>query len=379
MANASNSTTRPHTTWDIQKIRNLVELKFGKRPCWFQTQVATALHEGKDVVGCAATGAGKSLSFYIKALMSLEDGEDKMMIMASPLKVLAKQNVQAIKKAGLSAIAVSSRNANKKTFKNIEAGKYNVVIMSPEILMSKRMEAMWSKKAVVSRLSYFVFDEGHCVSQWSSFRKEYAQLGTLRALIPKLVPFYVASATLPPSIFAEVVRLLQLRPAPQTKVIAYSNDRPDIFLTVRGLRYPVKSFRDLDFLIPKGWKEGDLLPEKFVIFFDNIKEAQSAVHHLRTLLPKGVGRKVIKYFHAVMSDEYREKAVVDLREGRLWGICATDAFGMGMDLPDIKLVIQWKATCDFSTLWQRFGRTARGRGVTGTALLLVEPKHLDEK
>ena len=103
--------------WTAMKIRELVKAKFDKRPCWLQIKIALALYAKKDVIGVAATGAGKTLSFWIALLMALEEGEDKMVFVVTPLNLLGKQNVEALDKAGLSAISVSSENANPATFK----------------------------------------------------------------------------------------------------------------------------------------------------------------------------------------------------------------------------------------------------------------------
>lgn len=81
----------PPRNWSIKDIRDLVESKFGKRPCWFQIKVALALRAGKDVAGVAATGAGKTLSFWIPLLMALEEGQDKMIVVVTPLNLLGKQ------------------------------------------------------------------------------------------------------------------------------------------------------------------------------------------------------------------------------------------------------------------------------------------------
>jgi superfamily II DNA helicase RecQ len=104
-------------SWTVKDVRDLVQQKFSRHPCWFQVKVALALNAGKDVVGCAATGAGKTLSFWIPLLMVLEEGKDKMIFVVTPLNLLGKQNVQELERAGISAIAVTSKNANTGTFK----------------------------------------------------------------------------------------------------------------------------------------------------------------------------------------------------------------------------------------------------------------------
>ena len=104
--------------WTVKEIRDLVMAKLGKRPCWLQIKITLALYAKKDVVAVAATGAGKTLSFWIALLMALEEGQDKMIFVVTPLNLLGKQNVEALDsdRAELSAIAVSSENANPATF-----------------------------------------------------------------------------------------------------------------------------------------------------------------------------------------------------------------------------------------------------------------------
>lgn len=103
--------------WSIARIRRLVYTKFKKRACLFQIKIAQALRERKkDVVAIAATGSGKTLSFWIPLLMALEDGEDKMIIVMTPLNILGKQNVDLLAKAGMSGIAIDGKNATDEAF-----------------------------------------------------------------------------------------------------------------------------------------------------------------------------------------------------------------------------------------------------------------------
>jgi ATP-dependent helicase YprA (DUF1998 family) len=101
----------------MQDVRNLVQDRFRKRPCYFQIKVAQALYAGKDVVACAPTGAGKTLTFWIPILMALEEGKDKMSIVVTPLNLLGKQNKEALDEAGIKGVAVSRQNATPQTFK----------------------------------------------------------------------------------------------------------------------------------------------------------------------------------------------------------------------------------------------------------------------
>ncbi|KAM6503169.1 P-loop containing nucleoside triphosphate hydrolase protein [Amanita muscaria] len=335
---------------------------------WFQVTIAKALYEGMDVVGVAPTGSGKTLSFWIPLLMAFEDGhQDKMMFVVTPLNLLGKQNERELKEAGFNAIAVSRENANENTFKDIEAGKYAVIILNPELLMGNyHVEQWWKKPKFTKRILNFIFDEGHCIKQWGSFRKEYLHVGELRYLIPDIIPFYVASATLPPTILHDVIESLRLRPDMTEKLIQ-SNERPDLRLMVRLLMYPAKSFKDLEFLIPDNFREGDPPPLKFLVFFDNTKEVEAACKRLRNRLPSNLWKKLV-YFHSTMTQEYREEKVDDLRESEVWGKFTTDSFGMlkctGLSRGNTR---------------QRFGRAARGAEHVATVILLAEKKDLKDE
>lgn len=113
----NNPSSGSKRNWTIQEIRSLVQLKFGKRPCWYQVKAALALSSGKDVIGCAPTGAGKTLSFWIPLIMALEEGRDVMTMVVTPLNLLGKQNQASLEKAGISAIAINKKNANSRTWK----------------------------------------------------------------------------------------------------------------------------------------------------------------------------------------------------------------------------------------------------------------------
>ncbi|KAG2069962.1 hypothetical protein BDR04DRAFT_975831, partial [Suillus decipiens] len=112
-------------------------------------------------------------------------------------------------------------------------------------------------------------------------------------------------------------------------------------------------------------------------FFDSIQDSIMAAKSLQKQLPLKMHDK-IKWFNSDMTTEYKENKVSHLTSGETWGFCTTESFGMGMDIPDIMLVIQWRAMCKLSTLWQRWGCAARDRLLQGTVVLFAEKEYFDD-
>ena len=167
------------------------------------------------------------------------------------------------------------------------------------------IERWWKKPAFTNQILNIIFDEAHCIQQWGSFHKEYLHVGELRYLIPNHIPFYVASATLPPALLADVIETLHLQPG-MTEHITLSNGHPNLCLMVCSLVFPANSHKDLRFLIPDNRCEGDSPLPKFLVFFDNTKEAEATCKWIQRQLPKSEQKKV-KYFHSMMMPQYREE------------------------------------------------------------------------
>lgn len=194
------------------------------------------------------------------------------------------------------------------------------------MMLHPEMAALWSRSSIAGRLQYIVFDEGHCIAQWASFRADYGALGDLRHLAKYNTPFYVASATLPPAVLREVKETLHLRE--NTKYIMRSNNSPEIALTIHAMEYAIHTYQDLDFMVPEKYSpplEGRLQP--FFIFCNTTKECEGAIKRLRLRLPQPLRHK-IKWFHSTLTPMERDKILLQLIEGKIWGICCTDAFGM---------------------------------------------------
>lgn len=189
-------------------------------------------------------------------------------------------------------------------------------------------ENLLRKSGFLKHVISVVFDEAHCISTWGSFRPEYRTIEQLRHVLLKDTPVAVASATLPHIVKQDIINVLQLR-RDKLVYISRPTDRPNIHISVRKIKHPLNSYLDLTFVLPKN--SGDP-PPKFIVFCDTINDAVGAGEALRSRLPPEHCDKIV-WFHSEMSDEFKKKQLERLKSGELWGICATDSFGMVMHWP----------------------------------------------
>lgn len=180
-------------------------------------------------------------------------------------------------------------------------------------------------RSFLLKLIAVIIDEAHCVVNWGSFRPEYKEMGLLRYCIPDSVPLYVVSATLPPVMMRDVRRLLHIRPDPFEEIM--SNDRPNVSIVVRKMKYPLNTYWDLSFLVPRGWTPAQEKPPLFLVFFDSISVLQDAVEYLRSRLPEEY-RDMILPFHSQMSEEHRLETIALMKQGKILGACASEGFGL---------------------------------------------------
>ncbi|THG93441.1 hypothetical protein EW026_g7798 [Hermanssonia centrifuga] len=315
-------------------IRSKTEDVFGKRPCDFQIKLCRAQLEHKNIISIAATGSGKTLSYLMTLPLT---GIDSVLIIVTALNVLGDQFEQEAQSAGFSAISVNADNDTDEVFTNIKNLKYRVVIFSPNIMVKRGgrcQKFLWPDKKFISKVLNIIFDEAHCIPQWgNTFRPEYGQVGDLMWHLPG-VPIYLSSATIPSTMITELKEKFNL--SDNYVMFQRSNDQPNIALVVKRMVYAQGSFKDLGFLVPKDWKTSQPLPQKFMIFFDNKREAEGAAAYLTSRVSLQL-RDKIPWFHAGMTRFFRDEPT-----GGVWGFAATDSGGMGLDIADVKIVVQWK-------------------------------------
>lgn len=202
------------------------------------------------------------------------------------------------------------------------------MVVSPELLLNDdRFESLWAKKQVMDNVINIVLDEAHVVKEWGgTFRTDYTKLGPLRYRFPRMIPYNAGSATIGNEMELELVKNLHLR-KDSLAVIRCNTDRPNIFLVVKRMKHPAKSYEDLAFLIKKNLCPGDDPPPKFLVFFNSRAEAQAGAEYLRARLSPELRDKV-KWFHSGMTDEFREEEMHALIVGESFGEGSTDAAGM---------------------------------------------------
>ncbi|KZP08016.1 P-loop containing nucleoside triphosphate hydrolase protein [Athelia psychrophila] len=367
---------KPLTAKDMEGLEELIKEQFGWEdgPQEFQMEGIRAQLMGKDVLVHAKTGSGKT--GIVAGPFVHPSSKGKVSIMVSPLLALHEEQVETFEKEfKLKAVAVNSRHGgcNQKVLDDIVAGKWQVVLISPEMLLSKRfIREVLKSPQFGKRVLSVAIDEAHVVSHWGSeFRKKYGTLGMIRAFLPRGTPIIAVSATLGARVRSDVLAKLQF--GKDFVNIDIGNDRPNVSIIVRAIHHPMNTYADLDFVVGEDPQVATDLDKGF-IYSDDINEGIRIQDHLTEILPPHLqSAGLIRPYNAAHSKEYLEKVMVLFRRGVVRILVCTDAAGMGCNIPDIDFVVQWKLPASTSTFVQRAGRAARGRDRTGWAVLLVEP------
>ncbi|THU88253.1 hypothetical protein K435DRAFT_866442 [Dendrothele bispora CBS 962.96] len=264
--------------------------------------------EGRDVIVHAGTGSGKTA--IAGAALLHEKSKGMTIIFVSPLISLQNEQAETFQRDfKLKAVAVNSSHGGcrPEVIKGIVKGDYQVVIISPEMLLSKRfVDEVLRKPEFTRRVLALVVDEAHVISHWGSgFQKKYGELGMVRAFLPKHTFVVALSATLPRRVRRDVMKKLHIDH--DSVKIDIGNDRVNVSLVVRPIHNPINSFIDLDFVIPKDATNVDEIPKTF-IYYDNVMGAIDMEDHIIDILPDNLKTEgVVRLFSAGYSDDYREK------------------------------------------------------------------------
>jgi ATP-dependent DNA helicase RecQ len=315
-----------------------------------QEEVISSVLQQKDTIAMLPTGTGKSLCYQLPAYI-----QGGTVLVVSPLLSLMQDQVEHMKVMGeKNAVALNSflefkeKNYILKTIR-----KYKFIFISPEMLMSPKV----MEKLKDLSISLFVVDEAHCISQWGhDFRPDYQRLGEIRTVFGSPVTLAL-TATANYEVREDIKRILLMSDCNE---IVYSADRPNISLAINK---PSTFHEKMDSLL----EMVSSYQSPGIIYFSSKKMAEETAAWLKQ---KGLLKTA--YYHGGMEQEQRILIQQQYLHGQLDIICATSAFGMGINKPDIRFVIHFHLPSSAEAYLQEIGRAGRD-GKPSIALLLYTP------
>ncbi|MGB5527667.1 MAG: RecQ family ATP-dependent DNA helicase [Gemmatimonadota bacterium] len=322
----------------------------------YQRPIVEAMLRRRDVLAILPTGAGKSICFQLPALMTAGTT-----LVVSPLISLMQDQVDTLKGRGLPAAELTSAttpDVRGRTLRSLAAGELRLLYVSPEMLGGHRFQTEWAGR----RPTWLVVDEAHCISEWGhDFRPAYRRIGDFSARLghPPIAAF---TATATPATRADTERCLRLRDP--FRVVA-AVDRPNIQWIAARTRSVAEAIDRVGVAV-----RSVLRSHRTGAVIVYVPTRSGAAHTAEALCRLGV-RAV--YYHAGMEGDARRGVQERFLGGRLRVVCATSAFGMGIDHPHIRLVCHCGMPGALESYVQEAGRAGRD-GAPAHAMLLATPR-----
>ena len=311
-----------------------------------QEDIIRHVISGNDALVLMPTGGGKSICYQIPALSM-----SGITIVISPLISLMKDQVESLRSNGIEAEALNSGNdmtADTIIRRKCLAGQIKLLYISPERLIA---EIDYLLKSI--SISLFAIDEAHCISQWGhDFRPEYAQLGLIREKFPN-VPIMALTATADKITRQDIIKQLKINNA---REFVSSFDRPNLSLSVkRGYKSAEKMHYILNFIKARPNDPGII----YCLSRKNTEKVAADLHK------KGIN---VAAYHAGLSNFERSKVQEQFKNDQILVVCATIAFGMGIDKSNVRWVIHFNMPKSIESYYQEIGRAGRDGAPADTVL-----------
>lgn len=304
----------------------------GFRP--MQEEIVKSIYDGNDTLGLLPTGGGKSITFQVPAL-----AKEGICIVVTPLIALMKDQVENLKKRGIKAVAIHSGLTQRElmiALDNCIYGGYKFVYLSPERLSTP----LFLEKLVHFNVNMLAIDEAHCISQWGyDFRPSYLKIADIRKELPD-VPVLALTATATPEVVKDIQKQLNFK---QENVFQKSFERKNLIYVVRKTEDKEKELLNI-------LKSVD---GSAVVYVRNRKKTKEYAEFL-------VKNEVsADYFHAGLSPKVKDLKQNNWMNNSCRVIVSTNAFGMGIDKPDVRVVVHLDAPDSLEAYFQEAGRAGR--------------------
>ncbi|CAN5922023.1 RecQ family ATP-dependent DNA helicase [soil metagenome] len=324
-----------------------------------QREALEAVLDGRDVIAVLPTGGGKTLVFQLAGLLL-----EGTTVVATPLIALMHDQVRRLRDdSHLPVVALSGnlRGAERaQVLADLAAGAYGFVFSTPEQLARPDVRAA----VAACPIDLFCVDEAHCISEWGfDFRPAYRELSAAKHAMGR-PPVLALTATAPETVRRDVARELDLD---DPLVVARGFDRPNLHFTVVRVTDPDRRDRQLYGLLAE-------VATPAVIYCTTRREAEETAQSLRALASSGpcTRRLAVGHYHGGMDRQSRTRVQNAFLADELEVLCATSAFGMGIDKPDIRTVIHRTMPDSVESYWQEAGRAGRN-GRSSDCVMLFRP------
>ena len=312
-----------------------------------QREIIESISAGHDTLGLMPTGGGKSVTFQVPALVL-----EGVCIVVTPLIALMKDQVHHLHQLGIRAAAIYSGMSHDQvltTLENCILGSTKLLYVSPERLSSN----LFQTKLRHMRLSFITVDEAHCISQWGyDFRPSYLEIANIRTIHPD-IPVLALTATATPQVIEDICQKLTLEPGSSFNVFRMSFERKNLAYIVR---HATDKHTELTGLLSE--TQGSA-----IVYVRSRRHAREIAEHL---IEAGLSAT---FYHAGLEHTDKDRRQRDWQHDRVRIMVATNAFGMGIDKPDVRLVVHYDCPDSLEAYFQEAGRAGRD-GKPAQAVLL---------
>jgi ATP-dependent DNA helicase RecQ len=330
----------------LQEYFGLTKFRIGQEP------IISSVLAGKDVLAILPTGGGKSLCYQYPAVV-----KKKLVIVISPLIALMKDQVDGLNRRGIPAGCVHSgqkEDEQRAVFTRMKKGSTFILYVSPE----RTQKPGFKKWIKTQNIALFAVDEAHCVSQWGhDFREDYSLLKILKEIRPD-VPVLALTASATPFVLNDISKQLALN-SPHRHVHGFY--RPNLY-------YQVEACADESIklaILKEGLKQFN--KGRIIIYCGTRKGAEVLAQELSRDF------KEVSHYHAGLSAHRRTEVQEAYARSEKRILVATNAFGMGIDHPDVRLVVHYQMPGNIDSLYQEMGRAGRDN-LDSTCLMLYAKK-----